>query len=353
MIPASRTEEGNDHRNLAPGRHAETDDERILPAQPHEPGGNAATDNFCRDGHDRERGKEEEDLGGQRPEIGKHSERDKEDRGKDDLEVFGPSLKFLLWMSSTLSNETPAMNAPTMAERPTASAQRAYKNAIIIAKIKMKSGNFLQNPVASSRSTYLLTTRIPNAPPITMNATAFMATKATAPAVTVPLTASVLMARARRLSTSSMTAAPMIAFAAGVWSFPSSFRTFAVIAILVAVSACPDKDRSRGVKAKDEREPVPANPRDDHAYGRYHAVPQRKDLFYVEFEADDKEEDHGAEFCEAFDKVRVGNKAKGARADKEPHKDKADDGGLVDPRRDKVSAKRDKEEQAHLEFRRR
>jgi hypothetical protein len=38
-----------------------------------------------------------------------------------------------------------------------------------------------------------------------------------------------------------MTAAPMMAFAAPVWSLPISLRTFAVIAMLVAVSAVPTK----------------------------------------------------------------------------------------------------------------
>ncbi len=88
---------------------------------------------------------------------------------------------------------------------------------------------------------YLLITKMPNAPPMTINATALIATSAMPPADRDPLTASALIASTRRLSTSSMTAAPMIAFAASVWSFPSSFNTFAVMAILVAVRAVPMK----------------------------------------------------------------------------------------------------------------
>ena len=73
-----------------------------------------------------------------------------------------------------------------------------------------------------------------------MNATAFNATIAIPAAVTVPLTTSVLIARASRLRTSSMTAAP-IWLLRHQWSFPISRSTFAVIAMLVAVRAVPIK----------------------------------------------------------------------------------------------------------------
>ncbi len=74
---------------------------------------------------------------------------------------------------------------------------------------------------------------------MTMNPTA-LANIRTIPATEIsPLTRPVETESTRRERTSSMTAAPMIAFAAPVWSMPISLRTFAVMAILVAVSAVP------------------------------------------------------------------------------------------------------------------
>jgi hypothetical protein len=48
-----------------------------------------------------------------------------------------------------------------------------------MAKMKMNSGYFWTNGVVSSRSKYLLMTRIPTAAARTMNATAFSVTTAT------------------------------------------------------------------------------------------------------------------------------------------------------------------------------
>jgi len=84
-----------------------------------------------------------------------------------------PSLTSRLLSSVSFSNEIPAMKAPTMADRPTSSATIAYRNANVMAKMKMNSGYFATNCVLSSFTRKRLTTRIPTAPATTRNTMTF------------------------------------------------------------------------------------------------------------------------------------------------------------------------------------
>ncbi len=153
-----------------------------------------------------------------------------------------PSWTPLLCRSSTRAKATPARNAPMMPDRPTRSASIAYRNATIMAKMKTNSGYFRARGVASIRSMTFRMPKYPTAPATTMNPTALASIRTVGVNETSPLTTrSVETASTRRERTSSMTAAPMIARAASVWSTPISLRTFAVMAILVAVRAVPTK----------------------------------------------------------------------------------------------------------------
>ena len=139
--------------------------------------------------------------------------------------------------------------------------------------MKMNSGNLPAKGVESRRSMNRVTTRRPKAPAITIKAIALSATTAMPPADMVPLTTSVLIESASRLSTSSITAAPMIAFAASVWSLPSSFNTLAVIAMLVAVSAVPIKIAVGVSYPKSSESQYPADPRNDYPDPGNYPVP--------------------------------------------------------------------------------
>jgi len=126
-------------------------------------------------------------------------------------------------------------------DSPTRSANIAYRNAIIIAAINTNSGYFSAMADLSKAIRAGLTNRIPMYPNIAINAPALKMTITRPAKENVPPTRSSVMARNSRLRTSSITAAPMMAFAAVVCSLPISLRTLAVIAILVAVMAVPTK----------------------------------------------------------------------------------------------------------------
>jgi len=96
----------------------------------------------------------------------------------------------------------------------------------------------------------LLTKVIPSQPNSTINPIALTKTKITPSGLNDPATTSSVRARARRLSISSITAAPIIAFAASDCNWFISRRTFAVMAILVAVRAVPTKNATCVSKPK-------------------------------------------------------------------------------------------------------
>ena len=84
---------------------------------------------------------------------------------------------------------------------------------------------------------------VPKIEPAMTNAKALINVKDIAPNDMAPPASAYCSVRARatKARMSSMTAAPIMALAVSVCNFPISFRTFAVIAVLVAVSAVPMK----------------------------------------------------------------------------------------------------------------
>jgi hypothetical protein len=150
-----------------------------------------------------------------------------------------PFRNSLEWMSCILLQDITAIHAPIIQESPVSSATSLERNAIIMVKITRNSGYFLANSHLSSRSIYRRTTKIPNAAEMTIYRTALMIITVILVIENDPDASCVIMVTASKPRISSITAAPIITFAASACSLPISFYSLTVIALHVAERAVP------------------------------------------------------------------------------------------------------------------
>jgi len=91
------------------------------------------------------------------------------------------------------------------------------------------------------------------------------------------------------------------------------------------------------------------DPGDDDADGGDDAVAEVVDVFYLEFEADDEEEEDGAEYGEVLDEGGVCDDVEDAGPDEDAEEDLADDDGLFDLGEDEVGDEGGEEEDRELQ----
>src|SRR5690606_3684555 len=83
-----KPDQGHDHGNLTPWCHTKPEDEAVLSAQSRQSTRDGTADNLCYDRDEGENDQEPQDGHRELVHIGKDAKRDKEDRGKDHLEVL-------------------------------------------------------------------------------------------------------------------------------------------------------------------------------------------------------------------------------------------------------------------------
>ena len=113
------------------------------------------------------------DVRGYGADIYQHAQGNKKYRCENYRRYSEPSRNCLPYVRLTVPKETPAMNAPTIADKPMSSASIAYRKATIIVKINTSSGYCLTSGEWSIRSIMRVINTWPMNAPIMIKPNAF------------------------------------------------------------------------------------------------------------------------------------------------------------------------------------